>query len=51
MLQGGCFASPLYEARMCAPDFGTRVNLLAQASSELLCSSLRNWECCCRQQA
>lgn len=38
----GCFASPLYEARMCVPDFRTRVNLLAWASSEPACFSLSN---------
>lgn len=41
MLRRGCFASPLYEARMRAPDLRTRVNLPAQASLELLCFSLR----------
>lgn len=38
----GCFASPLYEARMRVPDFRTRVNLLAWASSEPACFSLSN---------
>lgn len=48
MLQGGCFASPLYEARMRAPDLRIRVNLLAQAFWEPLCFSLSNQECCYR---